>query len=87
MTEEQRIEPAVDHFGQIELGFEPLGIISLADEICGFEIDVRVERDDPLVDLSRFLNHSASSVEEICATKVLHEWSRSWRLEDEQDTK
>ena len=68
MTKEECIEPAVDHFGQIELGFEALRVISLTDEIAGREIDVGVEGDHFLVDRPRFFHQRCLRRSIVCAS-------------------
>ena len=53
--EEQRVETAVDHVGQIELGLAALGVVTLAGQIFGLEIDVRVENEDAIMNRASLL--------------------------------
>ena len=50
-AEEHGVEAAFEHFGQVQLGIEALGVIPLVGEIRRLEVDVRVEGNDALVDV------------------------------------
>ena len=47
--EESRIEPASHHLRQVDLGRQVLGVVAFRREIERIDVDVRVERDDALV--------------------------------------
>ena len=52
--EEQRVEPAVCHVRQVELSRKALGVITLAGQVFGLEINVGVEDEDAIMDGTSF---------------------------------
>ena len=52
--EEQRVEPAVGHVGQVELSCEALRVITLAGQVFGLEIYMGVEDEDAIMDRTSF---------------------------------
>ena len=53
-NEEGRVEAAFLHLGQIHLRVEPLRVVAFGREVAHVDVVVRVERDHPLVNGSRF---------------------------------
>ena len=68
-AEEQRVEAAVDHIRQIELGFETLRVIALAGQIGRSEINVSVEIDHLLVNSAGFFDQC------VLGGRSLREWT------------
>ena len=54
--EEGRVETALDHLGQVDLGVQPLRVVPFRGEVGRADVVVRVERDHLVLDRVRFLD-------------------------------
>jgi hypothetical protein len=54
--EEERVQAAFDHLREVELSIQPFRVISFADQIRRFEVDVRVDGDDLFVNGAGFVH-------------------------------